>query len=72
MCGVYSTPQAVLLSSEQEVLYKGNYNTSRYCSNTKTEFVRLAIEQALTEKPKSAIYSGVPYGCPITTCIKNE
>ncbi|MBL8910953.1 MAG: hypothetical protein JNM17_09650, partial [Archangium sp.] len=42
---VYSTPQAVLLDGARTLIYSGNYNTSRYCTDPKTEFVRLALEQ---------------------------
>lgn len=65
--GVYSTPQAVLLDSQQRLLFRGNYNISRYCTLPQTEFARLALEafvsgaQVLTF-PSAATIS---YGCPL-------
>lgn len=70
--GIYSTPQAVLLDNSFQVLYRGNYNTSRYCSNPQTEFVRLSIEKALTGHLTTPMYGGAPYGCPITLCSENN
>lgn len=65
--GVYSTPQAVLLDAEGKLLYRGNYNKSRYCSNRNSEYVVQAIESALHKKSTIAIMqiSGLPYGCEI-------
>lgn len=66
LLGVYSTPQAVLLDSERRLVFRGNYNTSRYCSDPGTEFVRLAIEALLDgrtyEPPAAAMVS---YGCEL-------
>lgn len=64
--GVYSTPQAVLLDGDRRIRFRGNYNTSRYCSDRTTEFVRLAIEAMLSgrvyEPPTAATAS---YGCEL-------
>ncbi len=43
-CGVYSTPQLVIINTNQKLYYRGNYNQSRYCTNTKTEYAKIAIE----------------------------
>src|SRR4051812_16586247 len=32
-CGVYSTPQAVILDEAHQLYYRGNYNKSRYCTD---------------------------------------
>jgi len=42
-CGVYSTPQAVLIDTANTLFYRGNYNRTRYCADKKTEYARLAI-----------------------------
>lgn len=42
--GVYSTPQAVLLDGERRLVFRGNYNTSRYHAARATQFARLALE----------------------------
>ena len=36
-CGVYSTPQAVLIDNNQNLYYRGNYNRSRYCTRQKKQ-----------------------------------
>lgn len=65
--GVYSTPQAVLLDAAGTLLYRGNYNKSRYCSNKSSEYVDVAIENALNKNISSSLMqtAGKPYGCPI-------
>lgn len=65
--GVYATPQAVLLRPDGTLVYRGNYNRSRYCEDPATEFMRIAIErelsnQPITQMPKAATIS---YGCPV-------
>ena len=64
--GVYSTPQAVLLDRDGRLVYRGNYNTSRYCTEPTTQFVRLALEslqqhRALASEPEA----GIAYGCAL-------
>jgi hypothetical protein len=66
-CGVYSTPQAVILGPNGQILYRGNFNAGRYCANSATEFVRIALEALVSNQPvpimpQSAL---VPYGCAI-------
>ncbi|MFT3711118.1 MAG: hypothetical protein QM817_26110 [Archangium sp.] len=51
---VYSTPQAVLLGADRSLVYAGNYNTSRYCTDPHTEFVRLALERLAEDGPPLA------------------
>jgi hypothetical protein len=68
-CGVYSTPQAVILApgSASVVLFRGNYNVTRYCADPKTEFARQALEAVLNHQPlppesRSAM---IAYGCEL-------
>jgi hypothetical protein len=64
--GVYATPQAVLLDGERRLRYRGNFNTTRYCSEPKTQFVRLAIEALLgTGAPVTDPRAATAYGCPL-------
>jgi len=42
-CGVYSTPQAVLLDTQHKLYYRGNYNSSRYCTDPKTSYAKIAV-----------------------------
>ena len=65
--GVYSTPQAVVLEADGRLYFRGNYNSTRYCTDKRTEFARIAIESllagaALPEMPREA---RVAYGCPL-------
>jgi hypothetical protein len=66
-CGVYSTPQAVILTSEGRLYYRGNYNLARYCSDPATEFARLAIESILGGRPAfpAPKESVISYGCSL-------
>lgn len=61
---VYSTPQAVLLDGERTLIYAGNYNTSRYCTDPKTEFVRLALEQ-LESNSRTPLAELPSWGCQL-------
>jgi hypothetical protein len=49
--GVFATPQAVVLDRDGRLIFRGNYNASRYCVNRETEFARLAIECCLAGEP---------------------
>jgi hypothetical protein len=61
--GTWSTPQAVLLDGARRVVYAGNYNTSRFCANRRTEFVRLALESL--ETVGAALPTLPPWGCQL-------
>jgi len=71
-CGVYSTPQAVIINSDQELFYRGNYNRSRYCSDKKTEYARVAIEGLLQHNPVQHFdqFALKAYGCQLPRCTK--
>jgi hypothetical protein len=71
-CGVYSTPQAVIIDTGSRLYYRGNYNQSRYCSNEKTSFAKIALDGLLHNNP-SRIFSPLAvkaYGCQLPTCKK--
>lgn len=64
--GVYSTPQAVLLDRERRLVFRGNFNSTRYCTTPQTQFARLAIEALLAATPRpSDPRADVAYGCPL-------
>ncbi len=66
--GVYSTPQAVLVNEHHELVYRGNYNVSRYCTDPRTEFVRLALESLRV--PHGATPPDAPaYGCTLPSAV---
>lgn len=70
-CGVYSTPQAVIIDSNDKLFYRGNYNKSRYCTDKKTEFAKNALNALLQD---SAIvfdkFALKAYGCRLPNCNK--
>jgi len=71
-CGVYSTPQAVLLDNEHKLYYRGNYNTSRYCTNEKTSFAKIALAGLIRNQTKLAFTQAAlkAYGCQLPGCTK--
>jgi hypothetical protein len=71
-CGVYSTPQAVLLDTDNKLYFRGNYNSSRYCTNEKTSFAKIAIAGLLNEHAR-LVFSQVAlkaYGCSLPNCTR--
>ncbi len=68
-CGVYATPQAVLLSPDTKLYYRGNYNTSRYCVDRQTQFARQALQALLAGQPAPAfpLVAETAYGCLLPT-----
>ena len=71
-CGVYSTPQAVIIDTSRHLFYRGNYNRNRYCSDEKTGFARLALD-GLLRRDYSFTLSPLAYkayGCQLPTCNK--
>ncbi|MCC8408114.1 AhpC/TSA family protein [Mucilaginibacter sp. UR6-1] len=71
-CGVYSTPQAAIIDTKGKLYYRGNYNTSRYCTNKKTEFARIALDGLLQNQNilKFNSLALTAYGCSLPNCDK--
>jgi hypothetical protein len=71
-CGVYSTPQAVILNRKHELYYRGNYNKSRYCTDKKTNYAQIALNTLLNEKPVIRFdqFALTAYGCQLPQCTK--
>jgi thiol-disulfide isomerase/thioredoxin len=70
-CGVYSTPQAVLLTAAEQLYYRGNYNRSRYCTDKKSNYAQIAIDALLASKQEPAFnnyYALTAYGCSLPSC----
>jgi len=68
-CGVYSTPQAVLLDGQGRLYYRGNYNSSRYCTDERTAYANLALISFLNkQKLKPGRLALTAYGCRLPEC----
>jgi len=65
--GVYSTPQAVVLDANSRLYYRGNYNVSRYCTSSETEFARLAVAACLANEklPSFIEEAAIAQGCTL-------
>lgn len=64
--GVKATPSAVILDRQGQVLYAGAYNQGRFCDNSQTAFVDLALE-AIVQGHRPAIPRTPFYGCAVPT-----
>jgi thiol-disulfide isomerase/thioredoxin len=71
-CGVYSTPQAVLLDTSHQLYFRGNYNRSRFCTDKKTEYARRAIDKLLHNNAAIIFdqFALKAYGCQLPNCTK--
>lgn len=71
-CGVYSTPQAVIIDADQQLFFRGNYNKSRYCNDKKTEYARMAIDNLLHHNAAiiADLFALKAYGCQLPKCTK--
>ncbi|CAG5068125.1 hypothetical protein DYBT9623_00854 [Dyadobacter sp. CECT 9623] len=69
-CGVYSTPQAALIDQEQQLYYRGNYNASRYCTDEKTAYAKIALDGLLKSEslPTLGTQALTSYGCSMPIC----
>jgi thiol-disulfide isomerase/thioredoxin len=72
LCGVYSTPQAVLLDGAHKLYYRGNYNRSRYCTEVSSSYAQIAIDSLLNNKaqPQFNHFALTAYGCQLPNCTK--
>ncbi len=50
-CGVYATPQAIIIDGTGKLYYRGNYNRARYCTTPATSYARLALQNYLQGNP---------------------
>lgn len=68
-CGVYSTPQAVIIDGSQKLFYRGNYNKARYCTLKESNYAEIALT-ALVNGEKSPVFNAFAtqsYGCQLPT-----
>lgn len=66
-CGIYATPQAVIIDHDSRLYYRGNYNKARFCTQAKTSFAQLAISSLLADMPAPQFgpLASVAYGCQL-------
>jgi len=66
-CGVYSTPQAVVVDANQKLFYRGNYNKSRYCTLKESNYAELALHALVSgaAPPLSTPLAIRSYGCEL-------
>jgi hypothetical protein len=72
MCGVFSTPQAVLLDVNRNLYYRGNYNRTRYCADNNSNFAQIALD-SLLNKSQNPLFDKLAlkaYGCTLPNCGK--
>lgn len=64
-CGVYSTPQAVILTRRHLLWYRGNYNKTRYCTSKATNYAERALISLLSNKHDYQPWALKAYGCSL-------
>jgi hypothetical protein len=71
-CGVYSTPQAVIISADHKLFYRGNYNKSRYCTDKSSNYAQIALDGLLHRSPAPVFdrFALTAYGCSLPGCKK--
>ncbi len=71
-CGVYSTPQAVIIDADRKLFYRGNYNKSRYCADPKSEYARMALDSLLHHHVRLNFdqFAAKAYGCRLPSCTR--
>lgn len=64
-CGVYSTPQAVIIDQHAKLYYRGNYNQARYCTSRATNYAELALVSLINgaKPPVFDLLATESYGC---------
>lgn len=68
ICGIYSTPQAVIIDENSNLYFKGNYNKARFCTRKETRYVETAIGHLLDNEQLPldvAMSMTQPYGCTL-------
>lgn len=69
-CGVYATPQAVILDEKSQLFFRGNYNRTRYCTDPATNYAEQALKAFVNGQPlpRTAMdgWATRAYGCSFT------
>lgn len=66
-CGVYSTPQAVIIDTDRKLYFRGNYNRARYCIDPASNFAQMAVDSLILGRsaPSFGPLATIAYGCGI-------
>jgi hypothetical protein len=66
-CGVYSTPQAAIVTSNNTLFYRGNYNSARYCTTRASNFAELSLIALINNQsaPPFGLAATQSYGCEL-------
>jgi hypothetical protein len=66
-CGVYSTPQAAIITGSGKLYYRGNYNRARYCTARATNFAELSLIALINKQPAPVfdLVATRSYGCEL-------
>jgi AhpC/TSA family len=66
-CGVYSTPQAVIIDRNGKLFYRGNYNRARYCTAQVTNYAEMALLSLINgaNPPVFDLLATQSYGCQL-------
>jgi len=75
LCGIYSTPQAVILNESSVIYFKGNYNKARFCTRKETRYVEIALDSLIQNKPLPMFVQlelTLPYGCALPSDETSE
>ena len=67
LTGVYASPQAVIIDSNQALYYRGNYNKARFCTFPGSNYAEISINLLLrgNEAPVWDFYASRAYGCQL-------
>jgi len=74
-CGIYATPQSVLLDKQSKLYFKGNYNAARYCTRKETSFAEMAMDALLKGETLPLWITTemtLPYGCTLPADEEDE
>jgi thioredoxin-related protein len=73
-CGVYSTPQAVMLDTQGRIYYRGNYNQLRFCTVRKSNYAQFALDSLLANAapPDFGEAATRSYGCALPSHKENN
>lgn len=66
-CGIYATPQAVILDKNHTLYYRGNYNKNRYCTQRTTNYAEIALTALMNGETPPALgpLATQSYGCEL-------